>query len=234
MTRTELNKQGLKEIKRIATNLGINIESLRANCENALQFKETLIEMIISEVEAIAEIDNQKAKEEYDAKYGTSFAKNNQKEIVFLMGLPASGKSTKGKEVFETTHQFIDCDEIKKTHPEYNPKEAFKIHDWSKMEEEKMWLHALTTNSDYVLDGTGVNAEKMVRRINQAKVMGFSTKLFYVTCTLETSIRRALKRERQVPIEMIQEKALNIATSFEIVSKYVDAIQVVDNDTDTK
>jgi len=156
------------------------------------------------------------------------------KEIIFLMGLPAAGKSTEGQKAFGSTHTFIDCDEIKKSHPDYNPAEAFKVHEWSKMEEEKVWLKALTTDGQFVLDGTGTNAEKMVRRINQAKAMGFETKLFYVTCTLETSIRRALKRVRQVPLEMIQEKALNIATSFEIVAKYVDTIQVVDNNTDTK
>ena len=156
----------------------------------------------------------------------------NTKEMVFAMGLPAAGKTTITRNLFTNTHTFIDPDAIKETHPDYNPKEAFKVHDWSKIEEEKMWLNALTTDSDWVIDGTGVNAEKMVRRINQAKVMGFETKLVYVTCTLQTSIRRALKRVRQVPIDMIKEKALNISTSYEIVSKYVDSIVIIDNDVD--
>lgn len=159
---------------------------------------------------------------------------NQKKEMVFLMGLPASGKSTTAKNLYGSTHTFIDPDLIKESHPDYNPAEAYKVHEWSKMEEEKMWMQALIDGGEYCVDGTGTNSEKMVRRINQAKVLGFETKLLYVTCTLETSIRRALKRTRQVPIEMIQEKALNISTSFEIVAKYVDSIQVIDNTVDTK
>ncbi len=159
---------------------------------------------------------------------------NQKKEMVFLMGLPASGKSTTAKNLYGSTHSFIDPDLIKESHPDYNPAEAYKIHDWSKNEEEKMWMSALISDGQFVIDGTGTNAEKMVRRINQAQTMGFDTKLLYVTCTLETSIRRALKRTRQVPLEMIREKALNIQTAFEIVSKYVESIQVIDNSVDTK
>lgn len=159
---------------------------------------------------------------------------NQKKEMVFLMGLPASGKSTTAKSIYGSTHTFIDPDLIKESHPDYNPAEAYKIHDWSKAEEEKQWMAALISDGQFVIDGTGTNAEKMVRRINQAQALGFETKLLYVTCTLETSIRRALKRTRQVPLEMIREKALNIQTAFEIVSKYVAEIQVIDNSVDTK
>ena len=157
---------------------------------------------------------------------------SESKSMVFLMGLPASGKSTTAKSIYGSTHQFIDPDLIKESHPDYNPAEAYKIHDWSKVEEEKQWQAALTTDGLFVIDGTGVNAEKMVRRIKQAQALGFETKLMYVTCSLETSIRRALKRVRQVPLEMIREKALNIQTAYEIVSQYVEKIEVIENDID--
>jgi len=160
----------------------------------------------------------------------------NANEMIFLMGLPAAGKSTTSGRMFpEPEHTFIDCDRIKSEHPEYNPREAYKVHEWSTTREEQLFMQALASGSGkYVVDGTGTNAEKMVRRMTQAEAMGFTVRLVYVTCTLSTSLRRAAKRTRQVPVEMIREKALNIATSFEIVAPYADEVTVIDNDTDTK
>lgn len=152
--------------------------------------------------------------------------------MVFSMGLPAAGKSTVAHETF-TGYNFIDADEIKASHPEYNPAEAHLLHEWSKEEKERQFMAALSTGSgQWVIDGTGNNAEGLVRRMNLAKSFGFTVKLFYVKCTLQTSLRRAALRERQVPVDVIREKARNIATSFEICSSYADEIQVLDNDTD--
>lgn len=159
---------------------------------------------------------------------------NNNNEMVFLMGLPAAGKSTTAETIY-ADYTFIDCDRIKATHPDYDPKQAYLIHEWSSKMEEQMFLNALAEGTgNFVIDGTGTNAEKMVRRMNQAKAMGFVVTLVYVTCTLATSIRRAAKRTRQVPESMIREKALNIATSFQIVAPYADSVTVINNDADTK
>lgn len=156
----------------------------------------------------------------------------NQKEMIFLQGLPGSGKSTLALELFGSTHNFIDPDAIKASHPDYDPANAAAIHSWSKDEEEKQFLAAVSGEGLWVSDGTGVNAENMVRRMNIAKSFGFTVKLFYVKVTLQTSLRRASKRERVVPEDVIREKARNIATSFEICSAYADSIEVVSNDTD--
>ena len=72
----------------------------------------------------------------------------------------------------------------------------------------------------------------MVRRINQAKAEGFRTELVYVTCSLETSLRRNRARARNVPEHVVREKALDIQTSFDIVSPCVDKWTIIDNDTD--
>ncbi len=151
-------------------------------------------------------------------------------EMVFMMGLPAAGKSTVSKAMFPE-HTRLDPDEMKEQIAGYVPARAYEVHEQSMQMFEAAFLNACASMvGQYVVDGTGVNAEAMVRRIRQAQAMGFSTKLVYVTCSLATSIERANARERKVPEYVIREKAQNIATSFEIVSAYVGEVQVVKND----
>lgn len=155
-----------------------------------------------------------------------------QKEMIFMMGLPGSGKSTVASERFGQTHKFIDPDAIKASHPAYDPANANALHAWSKEEEEKQFMGAVTGSDSWVIDGTGVNAEALVRRMTIAASFGFSVKLFYVKVSLQTSLRRAAQRERKVPADVIKDKARNISTSFDICSQYADQVQVVSNDTD--
>ena len=82
------------------------------------------------------------------------------------------------------------------------------------------------------LDGTGTNAEKMVRRIREAAAVGYSTRLVFVKCTLETSLKRNAARTRNVPEDVVRQKAEDISTAYDIVKTMapLDAITTVDND----
>ena len=151
-------------------------------------------------------------------------------EIIFSMGLPAAGKSYTMGKLYGSSHTMIDPDAIKEAHPDYDAKNPAALHGYSQEVTERMWMQALASGcGSWVLDGTGTNAEKMVRRINQAQAHGFTTKLVYVTCSLSKSLKRNSERERVVPEHIIKSKALDIATSFEIVSKYVDSVEIIDN-----
>lgn len=151
-----------------------------------------------------------------------------------MMGLPAAGKSTVANAKFSATHTMIDPDAIKESHPDYNPERACDVHEWSMEEAEKRFQSAIATkDANFVFDGTGTNAETMVRRMNLARNAGFSITLFYVKCTMQTSIRREKLRARRVPQHVIREKARSISTSFALISPYADTVTVVDNDVDT-
>jgi predicted kinase len=155
-------------------------------------------------------------------------------EFVFMMGLPAAGKSTVASARFSATHTTIDPDAIKESHPQYNPERACDVHEWSMEEAEKRFQQALLTkDTNFIFDGTGTNAESMVRRMTLAKAAGFSVTLFYVKCTIQTSIRREKLRARRVPQFVIREKARSISTSFALIAPYADTITVVDNNVDT-
>ncbi len=149
--------------------------------------------------------------------------------MIFTMGLPASGKSTVANDRY-SDHTMLDPDAIKEDHPDYDPKNPQALHGWSQDMMEERFAEALVLGGKFVIDGTGTNAEKMVRRINEAKAAGFDTRLLFVTCTLETSLRRNASRERVVPTDVITSKARDINTSYQIVKLWADAVEVFDND----
>ncbi len=158
---------------------------------------------------------------------------NAQNEVVFLMGNPAAGKSTVATREFGGTHDFIDCDRFKASHPEYDPKNPAALHAWSAQQANQMFQQVCQTGAgQWVLDGTGANVERLMNDIETAKAGGFNVRVFYVRCTLETSLRRNARRERVVPEEVVREKAAKVEASFEVIQRVVDTVIVVENDHD--
>ena len=153
-------------------------------------------------------------------------------EIVFTMGLPGAGKSTAMARMGLTdTHTVIDPDAIKAAMPGYDPKRPELGHEESTKAAEAMFLSALAGGvGQWIVDGTGTNAEKMGRRIRQAQAQGFTTRLVFVKVSLATALARNAARARTVPEYVVREKALDIATAFEIVAPAADSVVVVEND----
>lgn len=160
---------------------------------------------------------------------------------IFLMGLPAAGKSTTVAKRFAGaieapiggTFHWIDPDAIKASHPAYTESEAFRVHDWSTEIAEQEFQRAITTagaDVTVVIDGTGTHADSMVRKMTEAREAGFTVELLYIKVTLATALARAAARVRQVPADVIRAKARDIATSFELVAPYADVVTVVTND----
>lgn len=147
---------------------------------------------------------------------------------VFMMGGPASGKTTIRQQLFPTTTT-IDCDALKETHPAYNPKDPQALHVWSSQEAARAFYAALGTGEDVVFDGTGNTAEKYVAFIQAAHAAGYRADLIYVTCDLAEALRRNAARTRTVDEAIVRERHARVATSFEIVSRYADTSRVVRN-----
>lgn len=153
------------------------------------------------------------------------------KTMTFSMGLPGAGKSTVLAERGYLEHAVcIDPDQIKEGHAEYDAKNPQALHAWSTEVAERQFQAALATESNYVVDGTGTNSEKMVRRIRQAQAFGFTCRLVFVRVSTKTALARNASRARSVAEQIIREKSLDMATSFEIVSAAADEVTVIDND----
>lgn len=156
---------------------------------------------------------------------------NNNASVTFTMGLPAAGKSTYVNNNYALeNYTLIDPDLIKESHPDYDPKNPAALHGWSQEIVNRLWAECLQAGTGhYIVDGTGTNSEKMVKRMNEARKAGYEINLVYVTCSLETSLARNAARERNVPEFVVKEKAETIATSFELISPYADNVQIIDN-----
>ena len=159
--------------------------------------------------------------------------RRNENEVVFTMGLPGAGKSTALRELgIDETHEILDPDAVKESHPDYDPKNPSALHDWSMQEIESRWIEEVLASGEgrWVVDGTGTNAERMVRRMRQARSVGFHVVLLYVHVSLETALARNAARPRTVPEGIIHRKAADIETAFLITRDYADEIRIVEND----
>ncbi len=153
-------------------------------------------------------------------------------EMVFTMGLPGAGKTTVlAKLGLTATHCIIDPDLFKQAHPDYDPKNPSALHAWSSLQAEAQLARVLKAGvGNWIVDGTGTNSDKMIRRIRKARAAGFSIKLVYVRVTLATALKRNATRARTVPEDVVRMKALDISVSFGLVAPEANKVEVVDND----
>lgn len=163
-------------------------------------------------------------------KTTTNPATETRNEVVFSMGLPAAGKSTWINANLAATHSIIDPDAVKEAHPDYDPKNPAALHAWSKTVTETMWADCVASGAGlWVVDGTGTNSEKLVQKIHEAQAAGYTTRLVYVECSLATSLARNAARARNVPEDVVREKAHYIATAFGLVAPHADSVTRIDN-----
>lgn len=152
-----------------------------------------------------------------------------EKKLVIMAGLPGSGKSyVRSRRYAEM--EVIDCDEIKKSLPGYDPKNPGAVHAQSKVLETEAIYRALGEGRSFVYDTTATNWAKLVKLIQDAKSVGYSVELCYVKVSLKTSLYRNANRERVVPEELIKEKFALLPVALEVLSGYVDDYVVVNND----
>lgn len=150
---------------------------------------------------------------------------------VLTMGLPGAGKSTVMSRTYNVAdYTLIDPDVIKTEHPAYDPKNPSTIHEWSTEVAAERLAAALDRLDNLIIDGTGTNAEKMVRYTRTLRERGYTVELLYVRVTLATALSRNKARERTVPDSIILEKSHLIATAYDIVAPCCDLVTVIDND----
>lgn len=148
---------------------------------------------------------------------------------IFMMGPPACGKSTAANKYFRQ-YPILDYDKIKEEHPDYDPKNPGALHEWSAEVIDQRFDTMVKSNRSFVLDGTGANAEHLIRKVTESKAKGYWTVTVCVYCSLETCLKRNKMRERQVPDDLIRNKHKDILFSFDAVGKYVDEQIFIQND----
>ena len=149
-------------------------------------------------------------------------------ELVLMMGGAGSGKSTVRAREYATA-TVVDCDAIKAEHPAYDAKNPSLVHEWSSQEATRRLYGAIANGEQVVFDGTGSTADKYVQFANAAHAAGYTVTLCYVTCDIAVAMARNAKRARTVPEFVVRESHARVGLSYEIVSRYVDSVRVIQN-----
>ena len=112
-----------------------------------------------------------------------------EKKLVIMAGLPGSGKSyIRAKKYADIP--VIDCDELKKSIPGYDPKNPSAVHEQSKILEAQEIYKKFGNGESFVYDTTATNFAKLIKMINDAHAIGYKVELCYVKVSLRTSLLR--------------------------------------------
>lgn len=122
-------------------------------------------------------------------------------KILFLKGLPASGKTTYALELTEQEDWVrVNKDDIRKTlFPSYKRKDEGKVVS-RELDDVK---HYLSLDYNVVVDNTHFNPVHQERYEKLAKEKGVDFEVMFIDTPLETCIKRNLKRHNSVPTEVI-------------------------------
>ena len=168
---------------------------------------------------------------------------------VFMIGLPGSGKSrvieyrylldfrTRQRLASNSTI-VLDLDAELLKHPDFDPKDPDKLYlaagqqayKWADARVEERFLHGLQSplTRRLVVDGTGTNSERQIRRMRQARDAGFFVKALYVRVPARTAIARAAMRQRGVKPTRILAYQAKMKLAMQVAAEHADEVETVD------
>lgn len=149
--------------------------------------------------------------------------------LVVMVGGPGSGKSYVRSQLFADL-PVVDCDSVKASHPDYDPKNPAALHAWSAAEAMRALLGYLSRGESVVYDGTGTNLERLATLVSVAHAAGMSVQAVLVTCSLATALQRNAARERTVPEHVVRMKHAQVGESWLVLRSMVDCWEVYDNE----
>ena len=149
----------------------------------------------------------------------------NKPVAIFTQGLSGSGKSWWVKRLIKDAEGFewINTDTYIESHPAYNPKNPAELYCWGKRQADNALADTVAARKSYVLDGTMSDPSKAIRRMQDARAAGYHVVLITVDVPLELALSQNAKRERNVPVEVIEEKAATMPRAIAEAMRLADA-----------
>jgi predicted ABC-type ATPase len=174
--------------------------------------------------------------------------KDQQPVAVVMMGGSASGKSTVVKHLLgdagKTDFVNANPDDVKEQLPEYKKgigehggpsakDTAASVHEESSDIAEEVRNSAIADRKNLILDGTGRNADKYAKKIEQLRAAGYHVRLVMVHVDINGARARAVQRAersgRWVPDAFVEEAHHVIPGNFEKIAKSADEAVLIDN-----
>lgn len=147
-----------------------------------------------------------------------------------MIGAGGSGKSYSLAKSEFSNLSVVNSDNFIETSPEWvgngGNKEAHELHEWASELMEAQWAEMLTSESSFVLDGTGKTRANVENRMAQARTNGFEVVVFWVYAELETCLARNEMRPRKVPCEVIQNAWVKVKANFPHYRRQADKVKI--------
>lgn len=155
-----------------------------------------------------------------------------RKECIIMMGLPLSGKTTWVNNNLDLTqYMLVSADNLKISHPEYDPKNTEILHEWSVKEAERLMEHFSSEGKDIVFDSGSINNNYTIRIIDMLKSKDYFVKLVHIKTPYRVCLQRNKERHRTVPESAIIQKAIKETSMFHKLTTYVNEYEVVEHFT---
>lgn len=145
---------------------------------------------------------------------------NNRKIAIFMLGLPGSGKSFHVNRIIEANCNLIlvSADKIRLEHKNYDPNNPETIHEECVELAENMAYNCIKTESNFIMDGGGINNKYTERIINKCKENNYKIEIVFINTPVEICLERNKQRisngERFVKSEFIIDKAYRLQKSI--------------------
>lgn len=141
-------------------------------------------------------------------------------EMVFVMGLPAAGKTKFIADRLAETHSVIDLDQIRVGKTFNNAFAEF---------ERQVYAAARSGAGKYVVEATANNPERVARHMDEAKANGFSVKLVYLPVPAETAVVRIAARGEHTEVlqTAVATQSPIADLAFSELSTHADEVEVV-------
>ncbi len=134
-------------------------------------------------------------------------------ECIFLVGTPASGKSTYKNKILGSSRGVLDLDpdEIKLSHGEYVDDDVkLHVHHWSKEVMHNYFFDVVDSDEKppFIWDTTGMDRKDMYLKMHMARRRGYKIYVVWVVIPREIAVVRNRRRKRYERDELFIWQAL--------------------------
>lgn len=167
------------------------------------------------------------------------------REVTYVIGGAAVGKSTWIRQNLSMTHIIIDPDTLKELCPlqDENPDaKGSPTYVWTKMRASELMENALVEPGRYVIVGTGGStgskeggsSSKKVEFLQRAREAGYTTRVVLLHCPTEVALERNSSRPKGLSKDIVLESLQTAHAAFLTLRNVCDEAEKIDTSTNNK